>query len=151
MAVTIFCISSLNISYVQLSNLGVKKWLNNAKVTDFEIKTDLTNMYYEDLVRRLNLSTSLAIKPELIYTNQDTKNRKIVKILKNEHGYITTPVMFQVNISDILFLKHEAKASFFLSIKNNFNNNDFQKIHFTTNAGSRFKINENLFSQSRYG
>jgi Outer membrane protein beta-barrel domain len=148
--IVLSCMTSM-MSFSQSLKFGVKAGLNYTNTTGSEIKTDAITNYHAGLVAKLSLTKSFAIQPELMYSTQGATYKTATKDFENKLGYITIPVMLQVNISESLMLELGPQAGFLLSEKNKFDANDSKTFDFTANVGLGLKITESLFAQARYG
>ena len=150
-ATIVVCILITSVSHSQSLKLGVKAGLNYANTSGSNIKTEAITNYHAGLVAKVSFAKSFAIQPELIYSTQGATYKTATKDFENKLGYITIPVMLQINISNSLMLELGPQAGFLLSEKNKFDANDSKTFDFTANAGLGLKLTESLFAQARYG
>jgi hypothetical protein len=148
---TVLCFLTAMVSHSQSLKFGIKAGLNYANTTGSEIKTDAITNYHAGLVAKISFTKSFAIQPELLYSTQGATYKTATKDFENKLGYITIPLMLQVNLSNSLMLELGPQAGFLLSEKNKFDVNDSKTFDFTGNIGLGLKITESLFAQARYG
>lgn len=148
----ILCLSSLN---AQDFHFGAKAGVNFANVTGDDVEeASIRTGFHLGAVAHIGISDRFGIQPELIYSQQGSKDDEFNVTLKID--YVNLPILADITVAEGLSIQAGPQFGFNINSEaedDDGNTADLDINDFDLGAafGAQFLLDSGLFFQARYG